>query len=280
VQNALNAAKATWESIIRNELPNLDFSDANMGAGIAADTCVDGQPAFADIVDDVRIFVNIAPIDGPGGTLGRAGPCFTRLSDGTTVVGSMQFDSEDLAGMSATVLNAVILHEMAHVFGIGTLWSSKGFLDNPSCPGGSCTSSDPPGPDTRYTGSAGASAWLSIGGSLSQGGAPVENGDGVSAGPGTRDGHWREILLQTELMTGFVSPSSNPLSHLTLAALADVGLDQLDFSVADDYTVPVFGAPMPAWGGLGVHMHDDIRVGPIWVVDDAGRVIGVRETGR
>ena len=72
------------------------------------------------------------------------------------------------------------------------------------------------------------------------GGAPV-NGVGVpvenSGGEGTRDSHWREAVMANELMTGFVSPGSNPLSAITIGSLEDIGY-QVDYSAADPYTVP------------------------------------------
>jgi hypothetical protein len=280
VQSALNQAVTTWERVIRNELSNISFTPP-----VAAGTCFDSQPEIEGTVDDIRIYVDIDSIDGPGSVLGRAGPCFSRNSDGTIIVGFMQFDSQDLENLSPTVLNAVILHEMAHVFGIGTLWPSRGFLENPSCAGPPpepCTSASP-SPDTRYTGPDGAQAWLALGGLLTDGGAPVENGEGNSAGAGTRDGHWREIVFDTELMTGFVEPTSNPLSILTLAALEDVGLSLIDYSQADNYVVPTL-APSPAvaaarlgGGGEsgGVSLHGDAYLGPVWVVDEEGTIVGV-----
>jgi len=275
VQTALNTAAATWETIIRGNLSSINFS----GSPVAADTCIDGQPEINDIVDDVRIYVDISPIDGPGMVLGSAGPCFTRISDGTPIVGSMNFDSDDLNSLSASTLNAVILHEMAHILGIGTLWD--GDLQNPSCSGGACDSSDPPGPDTRYLGSTAVAAWRSLGGTNTTG-VPVENGDGVSAGPGTRDGHWREIVFGTELMTGFVNSSgANPLSQLTIAVLVDLGFT-VDFAQADSYTVPALIAGPSQSSGIWerLELGDDIRKGTVFQVDDQGRVGRTFQIGR
>lgn len=280
VRLALEAAVSTWEGVIRNELTNISFA----GSPVAEDTCFEGQPQIDDVVDDIRIYVDIDSIDGPGSTLGRAGPCFSRNSDGTIILGFMQFDSQDLENLSSTVLDAVILHEMAHVFGVGTLWQSRGLLEQPSCLGG-CTDVSP-SPDTRYTGQRGVLAWLGLGGLATDGGAPVENGEGNGAGQGTRDGHWREIAFDTELMTGFVESTANPLSVLTLASLEDVGLDLLDYSQTDDYVVPAisaappFGSRAASVGGHAVHLGDDVYRGPVWVVDDEGNVVRVLEPSR
>lgn len=284
VQAALDRAVERWERVIRNELGDVNFVPpvASPAQGACGGREVEG------VIDDLRIFVNIAPIDGPGSVLGQAGPCFSRPSDGTIIVGGMTFDSEDLEALSTIQLDALILHEMAHVFGIGTLWQfpDRGLLENPSCQGG-CTSASP-SPDTRYVGSNGSAAWLAFGGLLADGGAPVENGADVpqAAGPGSRDGHWRESTFTIELMTPIVSQSSNPLSLITLASLEDLGLDQIDYSQADDYVLPTLtlGPEIAAAriGGAGgsVHLHDDVVVGPIYVVDEEGAVVRVIEPSR
>jgi hypothetical protein len=70
-------------------------------------------------------------------------------------------------------------------------------------------------------------------------GVPVEN----SGGAGTRDGHWRESLLDAEIMTGYVESSgSMPLSTITVGALADLGY-QVNMNAADAFTRPATAAP-------------------------------------
>ena len=56
------------------------------------------------------------------------------------------------------------------------------------------------------------------------------------AGPGTRDGHWRESVMGKELMTGCVSLIANPLSAITVGSLADMGYT-ISYANADPYTV-------------------------------------------
>ena len=64
---------------------------------------------------------------------------------------------------------------------------------------------------------------------------PVEN----TGGPGTADGHWRDSVFVTELMTGFVSApgTKNPLSRVTAASLQDLGY-KVDMAAADPYALP------------------------------------------
>ena len=62
---------------------------------------------------------------------------------------------------------------------------------------------------------------------------PVEN----TGGPGTADSHWRETVFRNEMMTGFVGPSGNPLSRMTVASLQDLGY-VVDLNAAEPYSLP------------------------------------------
>ena len=87
------------------------------------------------------------------------------------------------------------------------------------------------------------------------------------------NGHWREVVLGNELMTGYVqSTGGNPLSIVSIAAQEDLGY-VVNYSAADVYvhtfTAPVVGGAAPLFLG------DDIRHGPIYVVDGNGQVVRV-----
>jgi hypothetical protein len=62
---------------------------------------------------------------------------------------------------------------------------------------------------------------------------PVEN----HGGPGTEDSHWRETVFGSELMTGFISGETQPLSRMTIASLADLGY-QVNMDAADVFELP------------------------------------------
>ena len=131
----------------------------------AANACGVGDPALSNfIVDDLLIFVSLVGIDGVGKVLGQAGPCFIRTSNKLTVIGIMKFDTADLPNMEANgTLNDVILHEMGHVVGFGSIWDdpAKNFLVTPSSvcnpppppPANPCTV-PPPTCDTHFSGAA------------------------------------------------------------------------------------------------------------------------------
>ena len=256
-REAFTSARQRWESAITDDIADL-FLEA--GAG----TCGLSSPEVSQSIDDLVILVRIAPIDGPGGTLGIAGPCYVRTSNLLTVLGVMEFDTEDLEMIETQgFLPNVILHEMGHVLGIGTIWDAQGLLADPSLP-------DNPGADPHFTGPQGIAAFDDVGGVAYVGGAkvPVEN----TGGPGTADGHWRETVLDAELMTGFIGPGVSPLSVVTLASLADLGY-VVDLAAADPYSlllaVRAFGDQQKA------RLLNDIFRGPIRMVDANGRVTGM-----
>jgi hypothetical protein len=102
-------------------------------------------------------------------------------------------------------LNDVVLHEIGHILGFGTIWGSLGLISGAG-------SADP-----AFTGVSAITAYTSAGGTGAT--VPVEN----TGSSGTRDGHWRESMLRNELMTGYLSALSNPLSAITIASLQDMG---------------------------------------------------------
>lgn len=211
-REAVAAAVARWESVITR-----DLSDVSLN--VPAGKCFDTQPAINERIDDLLLFVEFVEIDGPGKVLGEAGPCYVRGENLLPLVGHLRLDAADLAKMETQgTLDDVVLHEIGHVLGIGTLW-----LDLSLLVGGG-------GPDPQFTGGNAISAYQRIGGV--QGSVPVEN----TGAAGTRDGHWRESVFGTELMTGWISVGGNPMSALTIASLQDLGYGA-DPTVASAYTL-------------------------------------------
>jgi hypothetical protein len=195
-------AEAIWEEIIPS------YIDGNQGVAVFT---------------GLQINASISSIDGIGGVLGSAGPLTGGYDDSgylLAVSGQMQFDVDDVAGLGADLVT-VILHEMAHVIGIGTLWDWNGLYVDGS---------------GQYTGAEGLAAYQA---EFNQPGAtfvPVELG----GGGGTADGHWDEVNggigatgrfssvfgqdMQYEIMTGWLN-TDQPyfISNLTRASLRDLG---------------------------------------------------------
>jgi hypothetical protein len=250
---AFAEAEIRWESLIVGDLQNVSVN-------AAAGTCGTGSPALSRVVDDLVIFASLVPIDGEGGVLGAAGPCFVRLPGNLPVVGAMRFDTDDLELFEqGGLLPPVILHEMGHVLGIiGGIWDAQGFLADPSLSGGT---------DPHFTGPLAVAAFNTAGGQGYPGAkVPVEN----TGGPGTADTHWREIVLGNELMTGFVSAASNPLSAITLNSLDDQGYT-VNLSGADAFSLS--SASIMASSQPGISLGDDLLRVPVYRVDPGGRVV-------
>ncbi|OBX27125.1 leishmanolysin [Gelidibacter algens] len=207
--DVFESAAARWERIIIKDVPS--FTGTLPSAFI-------GVPAIEGTVDDIVIEVVIAPIDGPGRILGQAGPRFVRNSDNLTLSGVMFFDVDDLDFLDELDLfEDVIVHEMGHVLGIGTLWNFNRMLRQ--------------GPNSNpyFTGKFANIHWNAEGG-LNE--LPIEN----MGGPGTRLSHWRESLLRNELMTGFINLGENPLSRITAGSLRDLGYGSA--MVGEQYDLP------------------------------------------
>jgi hypothetical protein len=205
--------------------------------------------------DDLVIEAYLTDIDGVGGILGRAGPYEeTLLAGGDGVyekfpaVGLMEFDTSDAANLlSGTELgglwNDVVLHEMMHVLGFGTLWGVETEGDTvPNWDGlvdlGTGYIYDngtrKPNDDTTffaYNGDEANNEVVGSGAYFNLEGEPhlaVER-DG---GAGTAGGHWDEVLYDDEIMTGYINSlndgknvGANYLADFTVAAFADLGYD-------------------------------------------------------
>ena len=255
---AFARAEVRWEQLITGDLP---AAQVNAQAG----SCGDGSPALAEQVDDLVILANLSPIDGPGAVLGAAGPCFIRVPGSLPVVGQMRFDTDDLDVLEENdLLGGVILHEMGHVLGIGTLWSTQELLVDASLSGGA---------DPHFTGPLAIAAFDAAGGAGYPGQkVPVED----SGGQGTADSHWREAVFGTELMTGFIGFGANPISAVTVRSLEDQGYT-VNLAAADPFTVDPALRPEAALVAGGVQLHHDALPGPIYMIDPAGTVVEVLE---
>ena len=92
----------------------------------------------------------------------------------------------------------------------------------------------PPAPDTYFSGANAIAAFNAAGGASYTGAkVPVEN-NGIR---GAADSHWRETILDDELMTPRIGGTAHPLSAITIQSLADIGY-RVDAAQADAYMVP------------------------------------------
>jgi hypothetical protein len=238
---AVNRAIARWQSVITRDL-------ADIMVNAPAGSCWAEQPALNERIDDILIFVEFIEIDGAGKILGEAGPCYVRSDNNLPIIGHLKLDAADLRQMeSHGTIDDVVLHEIGHVLGIGTMWPEKGLLQG----GGT----DDPG----FLGANAISAYRAMGGQLAT--VPVEN----TGGEGTRDGHWRESVFTHELMTGWVSSTSNPLSALTINSLIDLGYGA-NTSAASTYSLNARSS-----GVMLYELGEEVVKRPKYKVDRTGK---------
>jgi hypothetical protein len=242
-QQAVAAAVSRWQSVITRDLPDVPLTSA-------AGACFEGQPAINERVDDIVIYVEFVPIDGAGQILGEAGPCYVRSDTNLPLLGHLKLDAADLAMMERSgTLDDVVLHEMGHILGIGTLWPDKNLIQGAG------------GTDPRFIGPNALNAYHGMGGVDAS--IAVEN----SGADGTRDGHWRESTFGNELMTGYIGGTPNPMSEMTIASLMDLGYGT-NSGAASGYTLT--NRTSGVVQGFEMHGHETLQR-PKFKVDHEGR---------
>jgi hypothetical protein len=241
-QSAVDDAATLWERVITGDIPPLAVTPANGGCG-------SGTQGQNETIDDILIWIRIEPIDGPNGVLGQGGPCAIRSSSGLPAVGLMILDSAD---MTLSLMRRVIIHEMGHALGFGTAWANRGLLVG----GG--------GTDPTFSGSQALTQFNAVGGTLYNGAkVPVEN----TGGAGTQDAHWRESVFGNEVMTGFISSATDPLSKVSVASMGDLGY-AVNVANAELYVLPPLAVRQPS---EVVALGDDVLRLPVKVIDDPRR---------
>jgi hypothetical protein len=197
-------AAARWSEIIVGDIPDVSYQGR--------------------VIDDLEIEATAPAIDGAGGILGQAGPREFRNGSALPYLGIMQFDSADVARMvSEGTFTDVILHEMGHVLGLGTLWDFKNLVQG-------IGTTNP-----TYVGANAVREYQTLSGTQATS-VPVEN----TGGGGTAGGHWRESVFNTEIMTGYAEAPGvpMPISRMTVGALEDLGYT-VDYAAADPYSLNV-----------------------------------------
>jgi len=228
---AFRLAKNRWEEIIKGDLTNQIPNTNNPNFDWFGGTWEEQGVRNNDPIEDLLIGYEITDIDGIGGTLGFAGPKFARFNEPgkiTTISGIMKFDIQDFETRSQTDAYLIILHEMGHVLGLG---SYLNFQCGTNCENG----------DDSYTCPTASKEYRDIFGSNTSIELDLDS-----------CGHWSEGAFQnrakSELMTPFFeSGKYQPLSRVSIGALADLGYD-VDLNAADPWngsTQPLRIASLP-----------------------------------
>ena len=213
VQRAFVSAAKRIAEVIVADVPDVSL------VGFDASRC-GGPASVTERADDLIVYADLSAIDGPGGIVARAGPCLVRSDLQLTVIGTMQFDVADAqALLGSERFGSVVLHEMLHVLGFGSLWRSHSLVTAEATA------------DPRFVGAQGTRRCSALGfaAPCGTGSVPVEN----TGGNAIAGSHWRESVFDAELMTGFAeSSASMPLSVLTIGSLEDLGYT-VNYAAAD-----------------------------------------------
>jgi NAD/NADP transhydrogenase alpha subunit len=227
-QSYFESAAVRWSEIILNDLPdatNQSYNWSNVSGYEAL-----GSKTYGTIDD---LLIEAVMYDGgANNNLGSAGPIVSR-NDGMPVIGRMRFNTHYMSSMiSSNTFGDVILHEMGHILGLGTRWSS--LKDG----------------NGNYTGEKALAQYSALMGTT-QTSIPVETGGGA----GTAGAHWAENVFNTELMTGWAENSPPmPLSKITVGSLEDLGYT-VSYTMADSFALSLFAGDQAMNNAFGGNSH-------------------------
>jgi hypothetical protein len=249
---AFNQAVTKWQTVIVDSVGSIPIK-------LAAGSCDSVQPALNETVKDLLILVHIRQIRDttPGrAILGESGPCLIRQPGNLPILGIMSLNDSTLAALASDgLLDDVIKHEMAHLLGFGTVWDLDGLVHD-------TTSNDP-----WFSGPEAQAAFRKALPSFADKVVPVE----ANGGTGTTLSHWRESVMNNELMTGFINNGTNPLSAVTVESMADLGYT-VDVSAADPWptlsgsaAVAASAVPQASFSVMGSSTHTALHRPRFWV---------------
>ena len=194
-----------WESVITGDLPEVD------------------DPFFG-VIDDIQINVQLGLLsddpDQDGNTLAQARPIRWRTdATGLPYLAEIGVSETEISNPQLPI---VMAHEIGHCLGFPNSngWRSNVIPDTTS--------------PTHFTGPNAVREYNKLFGTAADPlGVPIEQ-DGE---PGTAFSHWDDATFGNELMTGIISPGSNPLSVVTVGAFDDMGY-VVNYEAAQPYSPP------------------------------------------
>lgn len=233
----VEAAVRRWETLVLGDLPDMRIQGTPAG-------CPGLLLHQGRNVDDLLIFVVIGPT--AQGVLADTDVCLRRPGSGLPLVARITVNAQ--AAEASSGVTRAMLHEIAHALGIGTAWPSALVRERDG--------------DLRFLGRSAESAFhLALGQEAGPAarGVPLEMGGGASQARG----HWRESVLDRELLTplnnsSLTSPVEQPLSAITIAALRDLGYVVND-AAADPFPAAPAASPVRPVGGGGPPRYISIR---------------------
>ncbi len=210
VQRSMERVAARWRTVIRSAPPGESVQ-------LAIGECRN-LTAVSQFVTGVRVLIRADSIRSAIAAFG--GPCAIR-SNGLPLLGTIQLNSYYFSTYSDRKLDDLILHEVGHVLGFGSIWERGGrpglVIDSASL-------------DPIFVGPNAITAFTKLGGSARFTGRPVPLELRVQS-------HWRTPTFAAEVMSPSLTVAPQPMSSVTVAALKDMGWN-VELEAYEEYQLP------------------------------------------
>lgn len=213
---ALQRAANRWESVIQGDLPDINLLADPLDEW---DTHLKTRVYFAGILDDLLIIVRGMPLDGQ--TIASSSVSYIRRTGQLPTIATIAVGLDAISDEKPEDIDRIMLHEVGHCLGFGTTtiwdsfmreWPASSFNDDPHFMGVMAV---------LFFDIAGGSNYLGKK-------VPVERSDG---------GHWRFTLGDELMAKGWTYPYREPLSEITIGALADMGY-RVSYWGSEHYATP------------------------------------------
>jgi len=206
VRTTTRAMAERWMEVVTGDLQDIRLTDDLERDFEQCSSRVEDHRVYGT-VDDILIFVRVAPVRGGKG---YGGHCALRAASRLPYAGRFVLDTEEAAGQP----EYTILHELGHVLGFGTVWTDLELLEHD-------------GDSPYFTGPLAVEAYNAAG------------GDDATRIPVSPDwGHWHGDAFgwdhPRELM---IDGGGTRLSAITIQSLADLGY-VVDVDRADPFVLP------------------------------------------
>jgi len=123
-RDLFNQAARRWEEVVIGDLPELVVQRREPFQ------CDRVEVSELDqLVDDLIVYVELAPLDGPNNWIGWGAPCILRRNY-LPAVSDIVIDIDDRNSLDYTLA----LHELGHAVGFGEVWEELGLLKNAAHP--------------------------------------------------------------------------------------------------------------------------------------------------
>ena len=211
----IELAVSRWEAVITGDLPDMSF---------VSDPVNDYSPLLktrvpiSGWVDDIRIYIRVT--DLPGTTGGSAWPTWVRRSTQLPIVAELAIDPSELEDelVNNGGFYKLVLHEIGHCLGFGTVWDNLNLVKRPS--------------DPYFDGQSALTSYLGLLGW-------PDDYTNIRVPLQADQAHWRRDVFGDELMvSGWIYPNDKMLSSVTLSSMSDIGYE-VNFWAGDDlYALP------------------------------------------